>query len=259
MSEDPSPQPTSLVDSHCHIDLLKDPAGEVKRAESAATHTVAVTNAPSVFFHTSDLCDGLGYVHAALGLHPELVHSHGNELTRFKELLHQTTFVGEVGIDFVTSDQALRRRQCEVFQEIVDACESEGGKILTVHSRRAATQVLDCLGRVTVSTVILHWFSGSRRELTRAIEAGCYFSANPAMLTSQSGLALIAAMPRERVLTETDGPFVKFGNRPCGPADVAAAVRALANAWNTSEVEASRIVRENFARILGMHDVKSEA
>src|SRR5438093_1555989 len=104
------PRPT-LVDGHCHIDLLKDPGAAIQRAESMRVHTIAVTNAPSVFFHTRDLCREKHFVHAALGLHPELVASHGNELPKFRELISETKFVGEVGIDYVTPDLTLRKKQ----------------------------------------------------------------------------------------------------------------------------------------------------
>ncbi len=59
-------------------------------------------------------------------------------------------------------------------------------------------------------------------------------------------------MPRERVLTETDGPFVKTGGRPCRPADCAEALRGLSAAWAVSTEDAMRSVAENFQRALAV-------
>jgi TatD DNase family protein len=48
-----------------------------------------------------------------------------------------------------------------------------------------------------------------------------YFSVNPAMIRSQSGQRLLREIPGDRILTETDGPFVKVGSGPARPSDVA--------------------------------------
>src|SRR5262245_6996076 len=103
--------PPPAVDTHCHVDLFPNPADVIARAESAGICTIAVTNAPRVFAHTQALASKSQFVRAALGLHPELVATHGQELDRLLELLPQTRFVGEVGLDFVTTDQDVRRRQ----------------------------------------------------------------------------------------------------------------------------------------------------
>ena len=240
----------TLVDAHCHIDLMKDPAAEAKHAEAAGIHTIAVTNAPSVFFHTKGLCEGKRYVHAALGLHPELVHSHGGELKKFQEQVGQTRFVGEIGLDYVTTDQGLRKKQRDVFEAILQFSSDAGGRILTVHSRRSAGDVISVLEDQGQNRPILHWFSGTRKELERAIAIGCYFSVNPSMLTSTSGLTLVAAMPQDRVLTETDGPFVRVAGKPCTPADSKTATELLATAWKLPFDQTAAALQRTFERIV---------
>lgn len=239
-----------LIDAHCHIDLMKDPVAEVKYAEASGIHTIAVTNAPSVFFHTRNLCEGKRFVHAALGLHPELVRSHGGELKNFQEQVGQTRFVGEIGLDYVTTDQGLRKKQREVFEAILQCSADAGGRILTIHSRRSAGDVISALEAHGRNRPILHWFSGTRRELERAIAIGCYFSVNPSMLTSRSGLALVAAMPRDRVLTETDGPFVSVAGKPCTPADSKTATELLAGAWKVPFDQTAAALQRTFDRIV---------
>jgi TatD DNase family protein len=243
----------ALVDAHCHIDLLKDPISAVARAESDRVHTVAVTNAPSVFFHTRDLCRGKQFVHAALGLHPELIASNGHELPKFWEHISETKFIGEIGLDYVTPDEALRKKQRQILALIVQHASEAGGRILTVHSRRAAADVIDILGAAKNNTAILHWYSGTRKELERALERGLHFSVNAAMLSSRNGLSIVEAIPRERILTETDAPFARVAGRPSIPEDIDAAVKLLASTWNTTEEEAGSIVESNFNRILQAH------
>lgn len=242
--------PLELVDAHCHVDLFPDPRSVAAAAARGRVHTIAVTNAPSVFFHTRNLCRENPYTVAAVGLHPELVRSHGGELERMWPHLDETRFVGEVGLDYVTGDQALRRRQRDVFSAILTRCASHGDKILTVHSRRSATDVIAAVGPDFPGAVILHWFSGSGRELERAADIGCWFSVNPSMAASRSGRALIAAMPRDRVLTETDGPFVKLRGDGARPTEVTEAVAGLAATWGLPVTDTAAAVLRNFRRLL---------
>lgn len=235
-----------LVDAHCHVDLFPNPAKLVAEAEAARVHTIAVTNAPFVYAHTAALARGKVYVHPALGLHPELVASHGHEVARIPDLLKEVRFVGEIGLDYTTRDAALRAEQRRVFGKILEYCASDPAKVLTVHSRHAANDVVAAIGQGFPCRVILHWFTGTVRELERAIAAGIYFSLNAAMLASRSGNALVAAMPRDRVLTESDGPFVKTSGTQASPLSIRALVSVLARFWDVSPKDAAATVRKNF-------------
>jgi TatD DNase family protein len=245
----PSRLAASLVDAHCHIDLFPDPAALVREIEQAAIHTIAVTNTPSVFFHTQALAAGCRYVHPAVGLPPELVAARAGELDRMWPLLEATRFVGEVGLDYVIKDQAVQKLQRDVFRQILDRCAAASNKILTVHSRRAAKDVIAAIGNDFPGAVILHWFSGSIGELELAISSGLYFSVNPAMTLSRSGQALIARMPQDRVLTETDGPFVKVTGEPARPQHAIHTVNYLSQVWKLPVEDVRLAVLKNFQRL----------
>lgn len=248
---------TCLVDTHCHLDLYPDPASLLRSVEAAGIYTIAVTNAPSVFSHTKQLTEKSRYVRAAIGLHPELVKTHAHERPLFWQHLAETRYVGEVGLDHVTTDTADRSLQREVFAEVLEHCAAIGGKILTVHSRRAASTVIDMVGRDFPGVVILHWFSGSLREASRAADNGLYFSVNPAMTRSKSGQALIERLDPDRVLTETDGPFVSLGKEPATPPDVSVVLRHLAEAWRMDEAEAANRVFSTLRRVLPVKPVEA--
>ncbi len=82
-------------------------------------------------------------------------------------------------------------------------------RIMSIHSSAAATCVLDVLERtgcLDACICIFHWFSGSQEELTRAIDAGCLFSVNERMLKTKRGRAYARAIPKDRLLIETDFP-----------------------------------------------------
>lgn len=246
----PSDRSLAIVDAHFHLDLFSSPATEAEKITAQRLHTIAVTNAPSVFHFTEAIAQSSESIHAAVGLHPELVESHGHETRLLWPLLDKTRFVGEVGLDYVAPNQATRRNQRRVFSEILDRCAEYGDKILTVHSRRAAGDVIDAVGERFPGVVILHWFSGTRAQLKRAVALNFWFSVNPAMARSEKGRQLVAEIPRDRVLTESDGPFVKCAGRPAVPADTAEVVSILAELWRCAGGDARETIEDNFLSLL---------
>jgi TatD DNase family protein len=251
---DQAPQPVPLVDMHCHVDLFPDPATLVKEIERRRIYTIAVTNTPSVF---SKLCEIVGpaqFVRTALGLHPELAVERHRELALFETLLPRTRYIGEVGLDYQTSVEADRSIQRRVLTAIIDHCDAAGGKVVTVHSRRAADDVVDAFGERFRGKYILHWYSGGVRTLRRALGNGAYISVNPAMVRSERGRTLIADVPRDRILTETDGPFVMIGTSaaaiPATPLDVHHAVTGLAVLWAIDAEEARAVIYRNFKALI---------
>ena len=107
---------------------------------------------------------------------------------------------------------------------------------MSLHSRNAASQVLDALeAHPSAGVPVLHWFSGSLKELHRAIDQGAWFSIGPSMLAGDKGRRLASKMPVDRVLLETDGPFTtRADGSPWLPWDAEHAVDALALMWNQS-------------------------
>lgn len=138
--------------------------------------------------------------------------------------------MAEVGID--TSPQYARSlpEQKHVFERVLKACSSEGGKVLSIHAVRSASLVLDMLEEhldLSASTPVFHWFSGSPSEARRAATLGCMFSINDRMLTGSKTEALLKAISEEAMLTETDGPFTETGGRASRPKDIGICVESL--------------------------------
>lgn len=207
----------SLHDTHFHLDLFEKPKEILDQIEKEKIYTIAVTNLPAVFEHTQVLIKGSKYVRAALGFHPELVYQHRNQYEKFLELLQQSRYVGEIGLDNYNKTSLDYVAQRETFESIISACNTSQKKILTVHSRRAEKDVISIIGPNFSGKVILHWYSGSIRELDKALSYGFYFSINYAMTQSETGRKIIARIPMDRILLESDGPFVKIGNQPSTP------------------------------------------
>lgn len=240
-----------LFDTHCHLDLYPDYGDVVEESERNQIYTVGVTNAPSVFRRSSAITEGKRFIRTAVGLHPELVAQRYHELDLLTELLKETRYVGEVGLDFVTQDRRDRELQRKAFGAVLERCAGYGDKVLTVHSRRAASEVVDMVGDSYPGTVILHWFTGSLGVLEKALQYGLLFSVNPAMLSSDKGRSLVAKVPFDRLLTETDGPFVKVGKGPARPRDVERVVSGLAELKGLDPKRMAETLFDNLRSALG--------
>lgn len=242
-----------LVDFHCHLDLYPDHAKAVQESEAAEVFTLAVTTTPKAWPRNHELAQGTRYVRAALGLHPQLVAERASELPIWEAHLSETRYVGEVGLDAGPRFYKSFELQKQVFEQVLRCCAKAGDKIITVHSIRAAKSVLDHIEaylRPDQGKVVLHWFTGSKTEARRAIDLGCYFSVNAAMLDNDRHSSLVASLPIDKILTETDGPFTQAGVRPAKPSDVVVAVDALARVLCMPASTMAAIIRDNLHRLL---------
>ena len=242
---------TTLVDTHCHFDLFPDPRAVLAATERQGIYSIAVTNTPSVFPAMKMLTEGMKYVRPALGLHPELAIQRAAELPLFARYLAETRYVGEIGLDYKAAvKQEDRKEQRSIFAMILRSCADAGGRVLTVHSRRAEADVVAAIADHAPGPFILHWYSGPLHIARAALEAGAYFSFNPAMATSPRGHRLLSEIPRDRVLTESDGPFVRYEDTVASPAAVSFVCRQIANSWRVAASDATALIRSNFRRLL---------
>ncbi len=86
--------------------------------------------------------------------------------------------------------------------------------------------------------------------IARVVASGHYFSVNPAMVSSARGRSVVERVPPERVLTETDGPHVRVGERPAKPSDVRLIVDYLSDAWVLRAAEVESKIMANFRRVI---------
>lgn len=240
-----------MIDCHAHLDLYPDPAAVVREAVDRGMYVLSVTTTPSAWKGTSALAKPGERIRTALGLHPQLAHLRAGELSLFDEYLADSPYVGEIGLDGGPEYKCHWQAQVTVFQHILAACGKAGGRVMSIHSRRAASAVLDNLERNPgAGTPILHWFSGTKRELERAVAGGCWFSVGPAMLLAEKARTLVLQMPRERVLTETDGPFAQIDGAGAKPWDVHLATERLAELWGMPVLDVDRLLHANLRRLV---------
>jgi TatD DNase family protein len=220
----------SLIDTHCHIDRYADPLREAINAEKQNIITVGVTSLPSHYQMGYKHVEHFKKVHLALGFHPALVNKFRNEICLFEKLVSRSFYIGEIGLDFSKTNKYFANLQMDVLNRILESINKEK-HFISIHSRMAECEVLSILQNHNNPLCVFHWYSGSIVMLKKILNQGHYFSINPSMINSINGQRIINIIPRNRLLTETDGPFTEINKRKCHPADVGAVINYLSYSW----------------------------
>ena len=251
-----------IVDSHCHLDypgLVEREAEIVENARKAGVGLmVTIATRPSAWDAATALAERHESVTAALGVHP---HHAGEEgLEDPAPLLRATAHprvvaIGETGLDYFY-DLAPRASQAASFRVHIAAARAAGLPLI-VHTREADEDTMAILeGEMAQGAFggVIHCFSSSRRLAERAVALGLYLGIG-GMLTFKRAddiRATVADMPLDRLLLETDAPYLapvpKRGktNEPAFTAHVAA---KLAEVMQRSVAEIEERTTANFYRL----------
>lgn len=135
-----------------------------------AQRWLAVTTSPRAYHATSRVFAGEPRIHVALGLHPEVAEAKAGEERLLVQLIANSPLIGELGLDGSSRFRQSLAVQKRIFTAAIAECERQGGRGISIHSRGAASAVLDVLdAHPRCGKPVLHWFTGSERELARAI------------------------------------------------------------------------------------------
>ena len=240
-----------MIDTHCHLDLYKDPHSLAINIENKRITTIAVTNLPSHFKIALNHVKNYKYIRLAIGLHPLLSEKHNDEFSLFKELIKHTSYIGEVGLDFLKDGIFSKDIQIMSFRYVLE-CTKERPRFMTIHTRGAEDIALDILEEYSARKVVLHWYSGTLKSLERAVANGYYFSINTSMINSQKGQKIISSIPIDRILTESDGPYIQLKGSPVTPYNLSGVLKYLGKVWYLTYDQAEKQVNTNFKGIVNM-------
>src|SRR4029453_9752778 len=160
--------------------------------------------------------------------------------------------VGEIGLDGHWVPEALWARQEDVFRTMVQLA-LDAGKPLIIHTRRRERRAFELLRELGATRVCWHCFGG-KVALAREIAAHGHWLSIPANARrSESFTRMLETLPRDRVLLETDCPYLSPDReRASEPADVAGTAAYAAELWGVSPAEVAERTGENFARLFGV-------
>ena len=227
------------LDVHAHVDASINP-----RELSSLGVVFAATRS----LDEADLATQRNDAHTiwGVGCHPCLAGAQSAfDPKRFTGLISRAAFVSEVGLD------GRSRVPLETQEATLDAILEplvESPRVTSLHSYQASGDVLRALERNPIKGAILHWWLGDERQTRRAIELGCFFSFNASSIRRTD---LLAVIPLDRLLTETDHPFGdRCGGKMARPGLVAPVEEALAQWHSVSAAIIRATMWANLARLV---------
>jgi len=258
-----NPEPSmhrGAVDTHAHLFLLESEPGDVVQAalEAGVGTILCVGIDPETSRRSLELADALPGVFATAGMHPHDASSFDRRAgAEIESLLHdpRVVGVGECGLDFYRLHSP-REDQEAVFRTHI-AMSREVGKPLVVHCRDAWEATLDLLDAERAERVVLHCFTGDA-ELARAFASRGYFLSFAGNLTYPKNGSIreaAAAAPLDRLLVETDSPFLSpqpRRGRDNAPEFVTMTLGALAELRGISVESVREATASNAATVFGL-------
>jgi TatD DNase family protein len=137
-----------------------------------------------------------------VGCHPGVARAQKDfSPEHFADIVGSTAFVGEVGLDGKSRVPLAQQRQ--TFRAVLEVLTTTP-RLVSMHSYAATEALIEDLEASPIRGAILHWWLGNAALTARAVELGCYFSVNTSSVRKTELMALI---PSDRLLTETDHPF----------------------------------------------------
>ena len=244
-----------MIDTHAHLDACAEPADVlVERArEAGVERIVSVGTKESSWHETLAIAERHDGVFAALGIHPHEASDGDVDALRASLDHPKVVAVGETGLDYFR-DYAPHDAQRRVFDAQLELA-ADTRKPVIIHTRAADEDTLAALAGFG-GTVVLHCFS-SLPLLEPALERGWYvsFAGNATYKNAHDLRSAAYAVPAERLLAETDSPYlapVPGRGRPNEPANVVHTVAALAHARNAAADELAAQIDENAVRCFGL-------
>lgn len=251
-----------LVDSHCHLEYdsyLEEGSAVIDRALAAGVGTcVTIGTKLSTFPKTLAVAERYDNVWCTIGVHPHdaaveplIDASVIIEATRH----HKVIGIGETGLDYYY-DHSPRAEQATNFLVHIDAAQATGLP-LVIHTRDAEDDTIAMLEekmKQAPYSAVLHCFSGSQKLAEAGLKLGMYLSASGIITfkTAQALRDVFRAVPLDRLLVETDSPYlapIPYRGKRNEPSYVVHTAAVLAELKGVSLEEIARVTTANFFRL----------
>jgi TatD DNase family protein len=262
-----------LIDSHCHLDpayMPEGPDAALARAEAVGVGAfvcIGVGRDLGAARSAVELADRRANVFATVGVHPhDAAATSDADVEELERLARhpRVVAVGEVGLDY-HYDHSPRDVQAKMLRRMI-ALAREVKKPIVIHTRSAPSDTLDILEEENARDVggIIHCFSEDRAFAERALSLDFDLSFSGILTFKNADSIREAARfaPAERILVETDSPFlapVPLRGKPCEPAYIVHTARYLAQLRGATSEAVAAVTTANVVRRLSLASVERAA
>ncbi|WP_416896911.1 MAG: TatD family hydrolase [Minwuia sp.] len=257
-----------LIDSHCHLDYLArdgDLDEVLARArEAGVSPMLTISTKLREFDVVRSIAESAGDIYCSVGVHPHEAESEPD--TAAAELIRLAAHpkvigIGETGLDYFY-EHSPRDVQQAVFRAHISAAR-ETGLPLIIHTRDAEADTIRILEEETGKGPfpgLIHCFSGTQRLADAALALGFYISVSGIVTfkTAEDLRTVIATVPAERLLVETDSPYLapvpRRGKRN-EPAYTAHTAAKVAELKGLGAAEVASVTTDNFRRLFAKAEI----
>jgi len=241
-----------MIDVHCHLEQPDYDSDRDYVIESCKQQLKAIITScahPKDFELTMQLVEKYkGFIFATVSIHPEYIKEvTKEEKEEFFYLIRKNrekiVGIGECGLDFSITEEEWRERQKELFSEFISLA-SELKMPLVIHARKAFAEAIEILEENKVENVLMHFFS-AKELLGKVIENGWFISVNTALLKSKKIKKIVRDMPMERLMTETDAPWLGPEGKRNDPRSVKLVIQKIAEIKKIEAEEVDKLTTEN--------------
>ncbi len=254
-----------LIDVHCHLDAsaYPDPDAVCQQSREAGVAQVVAAGVGEVSNRRIlDLQRQFPrQVWAALGLHPERLDASRAELDAVLEQIEQhrgdMVAVGEVGLPHYTVlNQRMAEHQArehKTFLEVLVKAAARTDLPVVLHAPHAmAAMALDVVKQYEPAGAVFHWHKGTPETTAAICAAGYYISVTPEVCYRERDQQLVRAVPLDRLLLESDGPWPydgEFTGQRTTPALVARVAEAVARLKGVPLAEVQAVTTDSARRV----------
>jgi TatD DNase family protein len=250
-----------MIDSHCHLTderFADDVDAVIARAwDAGLTGIVTIASDADDAVAARHIAAKDARIHSTAGVHPHVAEkANDDDLARIEQMARarEIVAIGETGLDF-HYDNSPRDTQLRLFEWHLRLAADTQLPIV-VHCRSADDDVAALVRSAAGVRGVLHCFAGGHDLFDAAMTAGWYISfAGLVTFRNFHNQALLAAVPQQRLLVETDSPYlapIPHRGKRNEPAYVVETCRAVASLRSADFADVARVTAENARRLYGL-------
>jgi len=242
-----------MIDVHCHLeqeDYEKDRDEVIEKCRKELKAVITCCAHPKDFNLTLSLVEKYkGFVFCTVGIHPEFIKEisekeKDNLLELIKRNKDKISAIGEIGLDYwEIKESGWQKKQKELFVEFINFAK-ELKLPIVVHSRKAYDEAVKILEQEDAKQVLMHMF-GANHLVNRLIENEWSVSMNTIVLRSKKHKKVVRDMPLEKLMLETDSPWLGLEEKRNDPTSVRIVAEKITDIKKISFEEVDEITTEN--------------
>lgn len=246
-----------MIDIHCHLeqsDYDKDRQDVINKCRNTLDAIITCCANPKHLKITLDICkENKGFVFCALSAHPEYIKDI-DDIDNYIKLIDnlakersEIVAIGETGLDyFWIKEEEWREKQKQMFIKFINLAK-DLDLPLVIHSRDAVEDAIKILEKENAKNVVMHMF-GANQLTKKVVENGWYISMNAILLKSKKHKKVVRNCPLEKLMLETDSPWLSPDGGRNDPTSVKIVAEKIAEIKKISVEEVDRVTTENAKR-----------